>query len=250
MLRSIAILALVVVAAHGAAAAQPAEDAEAFAAHAARYEARLLEDPEDFESRLRAAQSLNAVMAIRTHGNLPLVDGLQDTAENRALWGDLGKRALAHARVAQRLRPDSVEAAAVLAASYMFYSSSLGILSAILKGTGSEFQENARRLVALDESYEDALGHKLLAGFYMIAPWPIRDMDRSRAAYERAAELAPASASNQYGLGVFWARDGEPAKAGKHFERALAMPCSVHSERFFCDWMKQETRRALATLEN
>ena len=70
-------------------------------------------------------------MAIRSNGNLPLVDGLQDTDANRALWADLGQRALDHARAAQKLDPQSPAAAAVLASSYMFYASSLGIIRSI-----------------------------------------------------------------------------------------------------------------------
>ena len=244
-----ASLALVLSLLAGTAGAEESQSSADFSEASKRYEVQVAASPEDFDARLGAARSLNRVMAIRTHANLPLVDRLQDTDENRALWADLGERALEHARVASRLRPDSVEAAGELATAYMFYSSSLGILSAILKGAGTEYQEHARRVVELDEQYDDALGHTLLAGFFLVAPWPIRDMDASRAAYERAAQVAPASAGNQYGLGVFWAREGDPERARQHFERTLSMPCSEHTERLFCDWLAGESRRALTTLE-
>lgn len=243
-----AVAALVLAAFAGYAHSDPVPDSEPLLESAAGFEARLSQAPEDFDARLGAARSLNNAMAIRTHGNLPLVDGLQDTEENRAIWADLGARSLAHARVAARLRPDSVEAASELASAFMFYSSSLGIISAILKGAGSEYKEHARRVVELDERYDDAIGHTLLAGFFLVAPWPLRDTDAARAAYEKAAALAPASASNQYGLGVFFARDGQPELAREHFGRAVAMPCTEHTERLFCTWLKQESQRAIAGL--
>ncbi len=74
------------------------------------------------------------------------------------------------------------------------------------------------------------------------------DRDAALEHFERAAKLAPASVRNQYGLGLFWARDGEAARARSHFERAVALPCSHNTERLFCDFMKQTARREIARL--
>ena len=180
-----------------------AEDAE----RAAKlYEARAAENPQSYEAQLGAARALTQAMAIRTNGNLPLVDGLQDNEANRKLWADLGKRALDHARAASAMKPQSAEAAATLASSYMFWASSLGIIQSILSGAGTEYRAHAQRLIEIDASYDDALGDALLASFYLVAPWPIGDRDEALSHYERAAQLAPASVRNQYGLGVFWSR--------------------------------------------
>jgi tetratricopeptide (TPR) repeat protein len=185
-------------------------------------------------------------LAIRTNGNLPRVDGLQDSDANRALWGELGPRALEHARKAHALRPDSVAAAAALANAYMFYASSLGIVRSILQGAGGEYREHATRLVALDAAHDDGLGDTLLAGFYLVAPWPVGDREAARAHYERALALSPGSVRNHYGLGVYWAREGDSARARPYFQRSISLPCSHGSERLFCDWIKQESRRVLA----
>ena len=75
---------------------------------AALYEARLSQQGASFEARLGAARALVAQMAIRTHGNLPLVDGLQDDEANRSLWSELGSRALEHARAAHDQRPVNI----------------------------------------------------------------------------------------------------------------------------------------------
>ncbi len=212
------------------------------------YEARVAQDPESFEARLGTAQALNQTMAIRTNANLPLVDGLQDTEANRALWAELAPRALENARKAHALRVESIEAASALATSYMFYASSLGIIRSILEGSGNEYRTNAQRLIDLDPKYDDALGDTLLASFYLVAPWPIGDDDAALEHFEQAARLAPDSVRNQYGLGVYWARDGDEARARRHFQHAVDMPCTKHSERLVCDWMKRTAREELDKL--
>jgi tetratricopeptide (TPR) repeat protein len=235
----------------GAVSAEPdarSRDFDRFLATAVEFESKLASDPDSYEFNLGAASNLNIAMAVRTNGNLTLFDGLQDSDENRAVWSEYSERALKHARASLRLRPDSGEAAAAVATSYMFYSSSLGILRAILKGAGSEFGENARRVKALDPSYDDGFSDYMLAGFYLVAPWPIRDMDDALVHYEKAVEIGPTSLRNRYGLGVYWSREGDNERARRDFERSLAMPCDNDFDRLFCDFMKSESRRALAKL--
>ncbi|MGH0032902.1 MAG: hypothetical protein ACQGVC_24180 [Myxococcota bacterium] len=223
------------------------------AAHAAdpdlaAAEARLAADPDDFEALLGAAEAGNFEMAKRTNGNLPLVDGLQDSDANRAIWAELAPPALDRARRAHALRPDSVDAAAALANAYMFYSSSLGILSAILRGAAGEYTEHATRLIEMDPSHDEGLGDYLMASYYLVAPWPIGDSDESLRHYERAAALAPRSVRNHYGLAVYWAREGDAEKARRHFDQALALPCTEKTERAFCGFMKAESERARSEL--
>jgi hypothetical protein len=211
-------------------------------------EAKAAKQPDDFDVQLGASIALTQLMAIRTNGNLPLVDGLQDTDANRALWADLGQRALAHARAAEKLRPQSPEAAAAVASSYMFYASSLGIIRSIIQGAGGEYKQHAQRLTELDAKFDDGLGTSLMANFYLVAPWPVHDRDAALDNFERAAKLAPESVRNQYGLAVFWARDGDAARARTHFERVVSQPCTPKTERLFCGFMKDTARRELARL--
>jgi tetratricopeptide (TPR) repeat protein len=251
------VFALLLAAAALARAAEPPDEAAALLESsqladleraASIYEARAKQNPDSFEARVRAAQALTEVMAIRTHGNLPLVDGLQDSDANRAVWADLGSRALGHARAAVALKPEHSGAAALLASSYMFYASSLGIIRSILQGAGGEYKQHAQRLVDLDPKFDDALGASLLANFYMVAPWPVHDRDAALAQFQQAEKIAPASLRNAYAFGVFWARDGDPAQARRYFARVVGEPCTPNTERLFCDWMKQTAKRELARL--
>ena len=222
-----------------------ASDAEAASE---QFEAAVRSNPEDFEARLGAAESLNQVMAIRTNGNLPLVDRLQDTPANKALWSALSPRALGHARKAVALDPASVRAAAALATAYMFHASSLGILQSIVSGAGSEYRTHAGRLLEMDPRHEDGLADTLFASLYLVAPWPVGDSDAALSHFEKAAGYSPKSVRNQYGLGVYWAREGDAAKARPHFQRVAELPCRPTTERLFCGFMKQAARDAMASL--
>jgi tetratricopeptide (TPR) repeat protein len=212
------------------------------------YEARLADDPQDFDALVGAARALNAVMTIRTHANLPLVNGLQDTEENRALWKDIGGRAVDYARRAQEQQPDSVDASAERAKAFMYYVSSMGIIKSIVTGAGIAYLDHAAKLRELDAHYDSGLGDYLLGAFWMVAPPPLRNLDRSLSYYERAAGLAPSSVRNQFGLGVYWARREEPVRARSHFEKAVALPCVAGTESLVCDWLKDEARRSVERL--
>ncbi len=212
------------------------------------YEVRVAKDPEDFAARTGAATALTQTMAVRSNGNLPLVDGLQDTPANKALWAELAPRALEHARAALAARPDSAQAAALVATAYMFHASSMGIISSILSGAAGEYKTNARRLIDRHPDHEDALGDYMMAGFLLVAPWPVSDMDQARVHFEQAAKRAPRSARNQYGYAVYWAREGDDARAREHFEKAVATPCTVNAERLFCDFIKKTSKRELTRL--
>jgi hypothetical protein len=76
----------------------------------------------------------------------------------------------------------------------------------------------------------------------------VHDRDAALAEFQRAEKLAPASLRNAYAFGVFWARDGDEAKARGYFERVVAQPCTANTERLFCAWMKQTAKRELARL--
>ena len=211
-------------------------------------ERRLAREPDHYEAHLGASVALTQELALRTNGNLPLVDGLQDGAENRARWSAMAPRALDHARRALALRPTSIEAAAAVATSYMFQAASLGIVSAALGGAAGEYREHAQRLIDLEPTYEGALGHYMLASFYLVAPWPVSDDAASREHYAKAVALAPDSVRNRYGLGVYWARRGDAERARPEFERAVALPCVARTDRILCAFLKRTSKEVLSSL--
>jgi hypothetical protein len=101
----------------------------------------------------------------------------------------------------------------------------MGIIKSIVTGAGIAYLDHAAKLREMDARYDSGLGDYLLGAFWMVAPPPLRNLDRSLSYYERAAGLAPFSVRNQFGLGVYWARREDSARARSHFEKVVALPC-------------------------
>lgn len=99
-------------------------------------------------------------MRVRTNSNTLVIDKLLDTPENKAIWAKFGPRAQELAGKVVEKRPNDIKAAAVYADSFMFSSSSKGILKQALQGAGSVFKENANRLIKLDRKHDSGVGEK------------------------------------------------------------------------------------------
>ena len=243
----------------GAALAEPADEAAALLerARSSRTSSARRRSSRRAPRRTRRASrrasaprvALTQVMAIRSNGNLPLVDGLQDTDANRALWADLGKRALEHARAAEKLDPQSPAAAAALASSYMFYASSLGIIRSIVSGAGGEYQAHAQRLIDLDPKFDDALGD--VAARELLSRGAVAGLRSRRGA--RALRAAPQSSrpsrcATSTGSPCSGRATATPRARARTSSATVALPCTPRTERLFCDFMKQTAQRELARL--
>jgi tetratricopeptide (TPR) repeat protein len=216
---------------------------------AARLYATALDAERDStDLQLKLADALNTVMRIKTQANTIVIDRMLDTPANKAIWSQLGPRALELASAAQKARPNDVRVAAVYADAYMFSCSSKGIIKQAMQGAASVFKANAERLIRLDKRYDSAVGHALLGCFYAVAPWPYGSLDKASSTMDEAARLAP-SLRNLYYVGVVAYKRKEWAKAADAFRRAQAARPGGPSEADFAQYMLQESARALRLAE-
>ena len=100
-------------------------------------------NPGDVATSMELADALNAVMRIKTNANSLVIDGSLDTPANKQVWKSLGDEALPLAKQAYDERPGDVKALAVYADSFMFSSSSKGIVKQALSGTATEYKRVA-----------------------------------------------------------------------------------------------------------
>lgn len=216
-------------------------------AHTAFSEA-LQVQPDDAMAQLKAAEALVCILRIRTHGNLVMFDGTNDTPSHRALWQKLAPRATSLARAGLAKRPADIWARGVYAEAYMYSSSSMGIVEAIVKGAADEYLKNADALIAAKPSYDLASGQIYKASFYTVAPWPIADADKSIHFAREAVRLFPKSTRNHYVLGVIAHRQEKWDEAKAAYQNAMKASCSTRSERDVCGWIRKEVQRALTML--
>ncbi|MEL6543970.1 MAG: hypothetical protein AAFQ82_05055 [Myxococcota bacterium] len=217
------------------------------------YEKLLKKRPEDFELLLGTATAMNNLMSVATHQNLPFIeDGdleLADSSRNKKLWKKWGEPANAYAKKALDQRPKDIRAAFAYANSYMYVSSSMGIVSAILDGAASTYEDNAKRLIALDPQFEDGVGYFFLAAFYLVAPWPMSDRDETRAYLKRALGVSKNSVRNHYLLGVLEFEEENWDASEREFQFVVARPCSGSAEKQVCGFLKKRAKLALKEIQ-
>lgn len=201
--------------------------------------------PQDPRARLAVADALVREMRARTAGNHLLVEGTNDTEAHRKIWRSLAPEAVKLSKAVLAQLPGELRAKEVYAEAYMYQSSSLGIVEAILKGAADEYRRNADALLSTTPPADLGAGHVYKASFYAVAPWPLADEQKALHHAEEAVRLFPKSVRNQYVLGVLLLRQGERARGADAMRRTLAGRCQVDSERDICEWLMREARRAL-----
>lgn len=220
-------------------------DAKSFERAVAIFEAELAKKPGDLDLQLKLATALNAVMRARTQANLALVIGMSDTPANKRIWADLGKRAHELMTVVQKARPKDLDAALQAAEAYMYFSSSMGIIQAIVSGAANQYKSNADAILAIDKRADDGVGDIYHGAFYIVAPWPMSDIKKAREHVAKAAAVAPRSVRNRYYVGLAAFKDGDFAVAEKEFTFARDNPCTTKSEIDYCSAIKAQAKLGL-----
>lgn len=212
------------------------------------FEAELAKKPGDADLQLKLATALNAVMRVKTHANLALVNGTSDNAANKRLWADYGKRSNELMVPLQKARPKDVDVALQAAEAYMYLSSSLGIIQAVMGGAADKYKKNADAILALDKKADDGVGDIYHGAFYIVAPWPMSDVKKAREHFAKAVAVAPRSVRNHYyvGLGAF--KDGDLTTAEKEFSFVRDNSCTTRSEIDYCGAIKAQAAVGLAEI--
>ncbi len=223
-------------------------DAASFERAVVIFDAELAKKPGDLELSLKLCTALNAVMRAKTAGNLALVKGTSDTPANKRVWGELGKRAHDLCTTVQKARPKDLETALQVAESYMYLSSSMGIIQAVMSGAADQYKKNADHILALDKRADDGVGDVYHGAFFIVAPWPMADVKKAREHFAKSAAVAPRSVRNRYYVGLSAFKDGDFAVAEKEFSFARDNPCTTKSEIDFCSAIKAQAKIGLAEI--
>lgn len=220
-------------------------DTKSFEHAVAIFQAELAKKPGDLDLSLKLCTSLNAVMRAKTQGNLALVNGTSDTPANKRIWSEHGKRSHELCSAVQKARPKDLETALQTAEAYMYLSSSMGIIQAVMSGAANQYKKNADAILALDKTADDDVGDIYHGAFYTVAPWPMNDVKKAREHFAKAAAIAPRSVRNRYyvGLGAF--KDGDLVTAEREFTFARDNPCTTKSEIDFCAAIKAQAKLGL-----
>ncbi|MCP4498803.1 MAG: tetratricopeptide repeat protein [Deltaproteobacteria bacterium] len=216
---------------------------------AAIYKLALDKDPKNIDLMLKRADALNGLMRVQTDGNMVLFDALSDSSKHKKIWKKHAPEALALAKKVVKARPKDTKAKSVIADAFIFHSSSLGILEALMKGDDDEYKFHSKNLIKGKANFEDGLGYLLMASFYTGAPWPISDGDKAVSYAEKMLKVKK-SKRNLYYMAVVHHRNGDKDKALPFYKKALGMKCKLPADRDFCAPIEREIKRAIKDIGN
>ena len=215
-----------------------------------KYRKALTLEPENPDLMLMTADALNHMMRVKTNGNIICINGkTQDNNENKAVWAKFAPEALKLSEKALNIRPKNKKALLTYAESYLYQSSSFGILKAIFKGAADKYKKNANALIIKFPKADDALGEIYLGCFYVVAPWPMSNRKKARKHFENALKLAPKSIRSHYYVGLQAFIDNEYKTAKKEFDFVIDNPCTRNSEYDYCGFMKKEAEKGLVKID-
>jgi tetratricopeptide (TPR) repeat protein len=210
----------------------------------------LLKEPENYDLMIRVADALNHIMRAKTNGNIILLSGkTQDNERNKTIWSNYATEALKLSEKAVKANPGDRRALLTYAESYLYLSSSFGILKAIFKGAAEQYKKNANTLITKYPKADDALGDIYMGAFYAVAPWPMSSRKKARKHFENALKLAPKSIRSHYYVGLQAFIDNEYQTAKKEFDFVIDNPCTRNSEYDYCGFMKKEAEKGLVKID-
>ena len=201
------------------------------------------------QNHLFAADALNCAMRTHGKGNILLVEGTLDTADNKKFWGQHGPRALSLARAALAEDPDLISydlARVIELDAFMYKTASTGIVRNALTGAGVEFKKLADEFTATFPSFDGGVGYTYLAGFYHVAPWPLGDKKRALVEAERAVATSGRSKRNNYYVCLFKYVAGDKAGAQAACSAATTARCEGNTEPDYCHFLTEQVERVNA----
>ena len=217
---------------------------------ALQFRKALVKEPENYDIMIRIADALNHIMRAKTNGNILLLNGkTQDNERNKTIWSKYAAEALKLSEKAVKANPDDRKALLTYAESYVYQSSSFGILKAIFKGAAEQYKRNANALITKYPKADDALGDIYMGAFYAVAPWPLSSRKKARKHFGNALKLAPESIRSHYYVGLQAFIDNEYKTAKKEFDFVIDNPCTRNSEYDYCGFMKKEAEKGLVKID-
>eukprot|EP00747_Dinoflagellata_sp_TGD_P169670 gnl/TRDRNA2_/TRDRNA2_199239_c0_seq1.p1 gnl/TRDRNA2_/TRDRNA2_199239_c0~~gnl/TRDRNA2_/TRDRNA2_199239_c0_seq1.p1 ORF type:complete len:413 (+),score=46.76 gnl/TRDRNA2_/TRDRNA2_199239_c0_seq1:156-1394(+) len=203
-------------------------------------------DPSSSEAtvlRKRTADALNAVMRLRTNGNLLMIDGMQDTPEHKRIWSRFAPAAAKLSKAAWVASPNDPEACYVYAEASMYEGSAKGIVRNALTGGAQLFLRNARALQKwpLEES---GFGLCLEGAYHLSAPRPLKNNKKALDLFQKATAISK-TRRNLYHAGLAHYRLGEMELAVEAWRRSLAAPSGSRNEADIAAYIASQARKGI-----
>jgi len=197
--------------------------------------------------RISTADALNAAMRLSTNGNVIMIEGSQDTPEHQEVWARFAPEAAALSKAAWLAFPDDPRACSTYADAAQYEGSTKGLVKQALTGEGDKFLARAKALQRWPHE-EAGLGLILEGAFYLVAPWPLKNLKKSLAIFQESCKVSPCR-RNLYYLGLAHLHLGQKKQAEEAFVKCLASPPGSQNEADVADYISSQARLGIKKVQ-
>ncbi|CAM9825453.1 unnamed protein product [Phaeothamnion confervicola] len=200
------------------------------------------------DAKRAAARAAISWLRRATNGNGLGVDGTSDTPEFRALWRAHAPTILSLVRGAAPagVTTGDAELHQMFTEGLMYTLSAKGIVKAVASGDAGAYLAANRVLLRDFPNHDGGVGYIFQGGFFLAAPWPLRNVDAAQAQFEKALAVSPGSRRNAFYVGIAQFTAGRFDDAAASFRRALELQPASDTEADIADWLEREGRKGLA----
>lgn len=206
------------------------------------YKLLLKDDPNNYEILYKLALAYCYIMDIKTHAFI------EERDEFKPILKEYGETANNYADKAYKLMPKKKEVVAAALRAYAYHSASFGVVKAIFKGAAGHYKDLANQLNQLDDSFDQAMGHRFLGKLYFVAPWPVGSDSKALKSFKKAISIAPLALYSHYFAGLLYFEDKEYNLAAKEFAFVRDNP-PTSSEDYFIEIYKKRANEYLSRIE-
>ena len=144
------------------------------------------------------------------------------TQSNRVVKKAMAAKAMEWADRARTQQPQRVEGHYLYAITVGEYADTIGIMQAIVDGVAGKVELSAERAYEIDRDYYHGAPGTVLGRYYVLLPWPKRDLDRSRHYLEEVVARHPESLIARYYLADTYVELGKRDRAREQLTFILA----------------------------
>ncbi len=204
--------------------------------------ALLKDDPDNYEILYKLANAHTAIIDIKTSALRVEKD------EFKPILKKLGTIANNYAKKAYEIKPKDKDVVAACLVSYGYLSASYGIVKAVLKGAAGHYKDLANELIAIDDKHLGALGYRMLAKLYHVAPWPVGSKKKAILFFKKAIETDNAALYSHYYLGLIYYQSKKYELSKEQFKFVWDNE-PVYHEKHYMDIYKKMARFYIRQIE-
>lgn len=201
------------------------------------YESALELDPNSYDALWKLAYTYIYILDIKTDCLIV------EKREYKPVLKELGHLAQQYAKRAYKVNPKGKEAVRANLQSYGYYSASMGIVTAVLKGAAGHYVALAKELIAIDDTYCGASAYRCLGRLYYMAPWPLGNSKKAMKFYQKASERNPDMLEPHYWRGMIYLKKKKYEAARKEFEFVLSNPPIKLEEHCISEFKKESQKQ-------